>query len=135
MAQEAIHFMTVRELADQLTAGTLSSVELTQHYLDRAEELDIPPFELPSEPRLDHEGKLATMVTIARAHALESAERADVELRAGRRRSILHGIPYGVKDLLDTAGIRTTWGSGIFRDRVPDRNAAVIDSLEAARAV
>ena len=104
MAQEEIHFMTVRELADQLTAGTLSSVELTQHYLDRAEELDIPPFELPSEPRLDHEGKLATMVTIARAHALESAERADVELRAGRRRSILHGIPYGVKDLLDTAG-------------------------------
>ena len=135
MAQEAIHFMTVRELADQLTAGAVSSVELTQHYLDRAEELDIPPFELPSEPRLDHEGKLATMVTIAREHAIESAERADTELRAGRRRSILHGIPYGVKDLLDTAGIRTTWGSGIFRDRVPDRNAAVIDSLEEAGAV
>ena len=113
----------------------MSSVELTQHYLDRAEELDIPPFELPSEPRSDHEGKLATMVTIAREQAIESAERADAELRTGRRRSILHGIPYGVKDLLDTAGIRTTWGSGIFRDRVPGRNAAVIDRLEEAGAV
>ena len=78
---------------------------------------------------------LSTMVTIARDHALESAERADVELRSGRRRSILHGLPYGVKDLLDTDGIRTTWGSGIFRDRVPTRNAAVIDRLADAGAV
>ncbi len=133
--QDAIHFSTVRELADRLAAGAVTSVELTQTYLDRAEELDVPPFELPSEPRTDHNGKLATMVTIARDQALESAELADAELRAGRRRSSLHGIPYGVKDLLDTRGIRTTWGSGIFRDRVPDRNAAVIDRLDEAGAV
>ena len=127
--QEALHFLTVRELADRLVTGEITSVDLTRMYLDRAEQLDPPPFDLPSEPRNDHDGKLSTMVTIARDHALESAERADAELRAGRRRSILHGVPYGVKDLLDTDGIRTTWGSGIFRDRVPFRNAAVIDKL------
>jgi aspartyl-tRNA(Asn)/glutamyl-tRNA(Gln) amidotransferase subunit A len=133
--QEAVHYLTVRELAALLESGEISSVELTRMYLDRAEELDVPPFDLPSEPRTDHDGKLGTMVTIAREHALESAERADAELRAGRRRSVLHGIPYGVKDLLDTDGVPTTWGSGIFRDRVPDRNAAVIDRLEDAGAV
>jgi len=133
--QEDILFLTVRELSDLLARGAVTSVDLTRAYLDRAEALDVPPFELPSEPRSDHEGKLATMVTIARDHALEAAARAHAELAAGRRRGILHGIPYGVKDLLDTRGIRTTWGSGIFRDRVPDRNAAVIDRLEEAGAV
>ena len=133
--QESTFFLTVRELADRLADGSITSVELTEAYLDRAEELDVPPFELPSEPRNDHDGKLATMVTIARDHALEAAERADRELAAGNRRSILHGLPYGVKDLLDTRGIRTTWGSGIFRDRVPERNGTVIDMLEDAGAV
>ena len=133
--QESTLFLTVRELSELLANRSISSVELTQAYLDRAEELDVPPFELPNEPRNDHDGKLATMVTIAREHALESAARADRELASGNRRSILHGIPYGVKDLLDTNGIRTTWGSRIFMDRVPDRNAAVIDRLEDAGAV
>ncbi len=135
MQQTPIHFMTVREQAELLASGEITSVALTRHFLDRAAELDPPPFELPSEPRSDHDGMLSTMVTIARDHALESAERADAELRSGRRRSILHGLPYGVKDLLDTDGIRTTWGSGIFRDRVPTRNAAVIDRLADAGAV
>ena len=109
--QESNFFLTVRGLSELLSSGAISSVELTEAYLDRADELDVPPFELPNEPRTDHNGKLATMVTIAREHALEAAARADRELAAGRRRSILHGIPYGVKDLLDTAGVRTTWGS------------------------
>jgi aspartyl-tRNA(Asn)/glutamyl-tRNA(Gln) amidotransferase subunit A len=135
MQATPIHFMTVREQADLLASGEITSVELTRHFLDRAAELDPPPFELPSEPRSDHDGMLSTMVTIAREHALEAARRADEELRAGRRRSILHGIPYGVKDLLDTDGIRTTWGSGIFRDRVPTRNAAVIERLAESGAV
>lgn len=135
MQSTPIHFMTVREQADLLSSGEITSVELTRHFLDRAAELDPPPFELPSEPRSDHDGMLSTMVTIAREHALEAAERADDELREGQRRSILHGIPYGVKDLLDTDGIRTTWGSRIFHDRVPTRNAAVIDRLAASGAV
>ena len=82
--QESTLFLTVRELADLLADGAVTSVELTQAYLDRAEALDVPPFELPSEPRTDHDGKLATMVTIARDHALEAAERADRELAAGK---------------------------------------------------
>ena len=85
--QESMHFLTVRELADRLADGTVSSVELTEMYLARADELDVPPFSLPSEPRNDHDGKLGTMVTIARDQALESAERADRELRAGRASS------------------------------------------------
>lgn len=133
--QDAPYFLTVRELAELLASRAITSVELTEAYLTRAEALDPPPFELPNEPRTDHGGQLSTMITIARDHALASAERADRELRAGRRRSILHGIPYGVKDILDTDGIRTTWGSGIFRDRIPNRNAAVIDLLEEAGAV
>ena len=133
--EETDLFLTVPELAARLRDGAFTSVELTEAYLGRAEALDRPPFELPSEPRADHGGKLATMVTIARNHALEAAERADRERAEGTVRSILHGIPYGVKDLLDTRGIRTTWGSGLFRDRVPERDAAVIERLEAAGAV
>ena len=133
--QEPPFFLTVRGLSEQLSSGAISSVELTQAYLDRADELDVPPFELPNEPRPDHEGKLATMVTIAREQALEAAEQADREFAAGQRRSILHGIPYGVKDLLDTTGIRTTWGSRIFMDRVPDRDATVIEKLQDSGAV
>ena len=132
---ETTLFLSVPELAAHLRERSISSVELTEAYLDRADALDTPSFELPSEPREDHQGKLATMVTIAREHALRAAERADRELAQGRARSILHGIPYGVKDLLDTRGIRTTWGSRIFRDRAPDRNAAVIGRLEDAGAV
>ena len=73
MQATPIHFMTVREQADLLASGEITSVALTQHFLDRAAELDSPPFELPSEPRSDHDGMLATMVTIAREHALEAA--------------------------------------------------------------
>ncbi len=132
---ETVFFLNVAELAERLRDREFTSLELTEAYLARAEELDVPPFELPSEPREDHGGKLATMVTIAADHARAAAEAADRELAAGNDRSILHGIPYGVKDLLDTRGIRTTWGSGIFRDRVPDRNAAVVERLEEAGAV
>ncbi len=135
MVNEDTLFGSVPELAAGLDAGDFTSVELTEAYLERAEELDVPPFPLPSEPRLDHEGKLATMVTIARDRALEDARRADRERAEGTRRSLLHGIPYGVKDLLDTRGVRTTWGSGIFADRIPDRDAAVIRLLEEAGAV
>ncbi len=91
--QDGPFFLTVREQADLLASRRMSSVELTTAYLARAEELDPPPFELPNEPRNDHAGQLSTMINIAREHALESAERADRELRGGRMRSILHGIP------------------------------------------
>ena len=135
MRQDDLFFMTVQEQADLLSSGQMSSVELTGAFLDRAEALDPPPFELPNEPRNDHNGQLSTMITIAREHALAAAERSDRDRRSGGAKSVLHGLPYGVKDILDTAGVRTTWGSGIFRDRVPERNAAVVDLLEDAGAV
>ena len=135
MVDEDVLFRPVRGLAEGLEAGEFTSVELTEAYVERAEALDVPPFPLPSEPRLDHDGRLATMVTIARDRALEGAARADRERSEGERRSVLHGIPYGVKDLLDTRGVRTTWGSRIFADRVPDRDARVVARLEEAGAV
>ena len=84
MQSTPIHFMTVREQAELLASEQITSVELTRIFLDRAEALDPPPFSLPSEPRPDHDGMLATMVTIARDHALEAAQRADEELRDPR---------------------------------------------------
>ena len=71
----------------------------------------------PKRTRPDHDGMLATMVTIARDHALEAAQRADEEMRACVAGAASFMESYGVKDLLDTDGIRTTWGSGIFADR------------------
>jgi aspartyl-tRNA(Asn)/glutamyl-tRNA(Gln) amidotransferase subunit A len=132
---EDIAFASVRDLSRLLQSGELSPVELLQIYLDRADELDVPDYELPSEPRPDHGGKLATMITIAREKGLRQAEAAEREITAGEIRGPLHGIPYGVKDILDTASVRTTWGSPLFMDRVPERDATVVTKLEEAGAV
>ena len=66
---------------------------------------------------------------------MDAARVAEREIQSGRRRGPLHGIPYGVKDLLDTKGIRTTWGSRIFMDRIPDRDATVVEKLNEAGGV
>jgi Asp-tRNA(Asn)/Glu-tRNA(Gln) amidotransferase A subunit family amidase len=70
-----------------------------------------------------------------RESALAEARAADAEIAKGRYRGPLHGIPYGVKDLLDTAGIRTTYGAEPFKDRVPDANSVVVDRLNQAGAI
>ena len=129
--QNDIHYASLAELSRLLESRQLSSVELTELYLNRAERLDKPDFDLPADPARSSGAKLATVITLAREHALEAARRAD----SSERRGPLHGLPYGVKDLLDTRGVRTTWGSRIFADNVPDRNAAVVEKLEAAGAV
>jgi Asp-tRNA(Asn)/Glu-tRNA(Gln) amidotransferase A subunit family amidase len=79
--------------------------------------------------------RLACVVTLTRDLALEQADRADRELERGRARGPLHGVPYGVKDLLDTAGIATTWGAEPLRDRVPREDAVVVKRLREAGAV
>ena len=84
----------------------LTSERLTRIYLERIERFD---------------RKLRCVITLTRDLALAQARRADAEIAAGKYRGPLHGIPYGVKDLLDTAGIATTYGAEPFRDRVPDR--------------
>jgi len=113
-------FKPVRELAALVRARQLSPVELTELYLDRLERLG---------------PKYNAVVTITRERALSQARRAEGEIAAGRYRGALHGIPYGAKDLLATAGTPTTWGAAPYREQRFDFDATVIGKLEAAGAV
>ncbi|MEM3069912.1 MAG: amidase [Candidatus Bathyarchaeia archaeon] len=113
-------YATIRELGGLIREGRITPVELTELFLERLEELG---------PRYN------AVVTITRDRALEEAGRAEREIEAGKYRGPLHGIPYGVKDLLATAGIPTTWGASPFRDQVFDYDAAVVERLRGAGAV
>jgi Asp-tRNA(Asn)/Glu-tRNA(Gln) amidotransferase A subunit family amidase len=115
-----IAFWPVTQLAALLRAKQISSVELTRLYLDRLQRYD--PI-------------LQCVITLTDDLALKQARRADREIARGEYRGLLHGIPYGAKDLLATRGIRTTWGAEPYRDQVPSVNAAVIDRLAEAGAV
>src|SRR4051812_701465 len=115
-----IAYAPVTQLARWIETRKLTSTRLTQIYLDRIARYD---------------GKLRCVITVTRDAALAQAKRADNEIAAGKYRGPLHGIPYGVKDLLDTAGIATTYGAEPFQHRVPNANSAVVARLEAAGAV
>ena len=115
-----IAFAPVSQLSRWVESKQLTSERLTRIYLSRIQRFD---------------QRLRCIITLTRDHALKQAKQADAEIAAGKYRGPLHGIPYGVKDLLDTAGIATTWGAEPFRDRVPVANAAVIAKLNAAGAV
>ena len=119
-SDEDIAFAPVTQLADWLRRGLITSVRLTELYLARLERL---------APRLE------CVVTLTRELALRQARQADDEIARGRIRGPLHGIPYGAKDLFDTAGIATTFGAGPYRARVPDSDATVIRRLADAGAV
>jgi Asp-tRNA(Asn)/Glu-tRNA(Gln) amidotransferase A subunit family amidase len=116
----AIAYAPVSRLSRWIESRKLTSERLTRIYLDRIERFD---------------GRLRSVITLTRDHALALARRADAEIAAGRYRGPLHGIPFGVKDLLDTEGIPTTWGAEPFRDRVPRADAAVVRRLYDAGAV
>ena len=117
---EDIAFSPVTKLSRWIETRAISSERLTRIYLDRIERFD---------------PKLRAVITVAREHALKQARQADREIAAGKYRGPLHGIPYGVKDLLDTAGIATTYGAEPFRNRVPVTDSAVVARLNAAGAV
>jgi Asp-tRNA(Asn)/Glu-tRNA(Gln) amidotransferase A subunit family amidase len=117
---EDIAFSPLTHLSRWIERRQLTSSRLTQIYLERLKRLG---------PTLE------CVVTLTEELALQQARRADAELASGRWRGPLHGIPWGAKDLLDTAGIRTTWGAEPYVDRVPTSNAAVVDLLEQAGAV
>jgi Asp-tRNA(Asn)/Glu-tRNA(Gln) amidotransferase A subunit family amidase len=117
---DAIAFAPVTQLSRWIESRRLTSTRLTNIYLDRIGRLD---------------GKIRSIITLTKDHALARAAQADREIAAGRYRGPLHGIPYGVKDLLDTAGIATTWGAEPFRDRVPAADSAVVRRLDEAGAV
>ena len=115
-----IAYAPVTQLARWIETRKLTSTRLTQIYLDRIAQYD---------------GKLRCVITLTRDVALAQAKQADAEIAAGKYRGPLHGIPYGVKDLLDTAGIATTFGAEPFRDRVPNADSVVVARLKAAGAV
>ena len=117
---EDIAFAPVTKLSRWIESRALTSERLTRIYLERIKRID---------------GKLRSVITLTEEHALARARQADKEIAAGKYRGSLHGIPYGVKDLLDTKGIRTTWGAEFYRDRVPAQDSAVVAKLDAAGAV
>ena len=108
------------QLSRWIESRKLTSTRLTGIYLSRIERLN---------------AKVNAVITLAKDRALDRAAQADREIAAGRYRGPLHGIPYGVKDLLDTAGIRTTWGAEPFRDRIPAEDSTVVRRLDEAGAV
>lgn len=112
--------LTIVELGAAFRARRLSPVEVTQHCLERIARLD------PA---------LHAFITVTGDLALEQARAAAAELSRGHDRGPLHGVPIALKDLIDTAGIRTTGASALFEDRVPTEDAEVVRRLHEAGAV
>ena len=115
-----IAFAPLTRLSRWIEGRKLSSERLTKIYMERLERFD---------------PKLHCVITLTREFALAQAKKADEEVAAGKYRGPLHGIPWGTKDLLDTAGIATTYGAEPFRNRIPTEDAAVVKRLHQAGAV
>ena len=118
--EDDIAFAPVTQLSQWIEHRKLTSERLTNIYLERLQRFD---------------PKLHCVITLTRELALKQAKQADAEIAAGNYRGPLHGIPWGGKDLLDTAGIPTTYGAEPFRDRVPSEDAVVVERLHRAGAV
>ncbi len=117
---EDLAFATVPQLAELIRTKKVSSVELTKMYLARLKK---------------YGPKLLCVVTLTEDLAMKQAEGADNDLRRGKYRGPLHGIPWGAKDLFATKGIKTTWGAEPYRDQMIDYDATVIERLRDAGAV
>jgi Asp-tRNA(Asn)/Glu-tRNA(Gln) amidotransferase A subunit family amidase len=117
---EDLAFATVPQLAELIRARKISSVELTRMYLGRLKR---------------YGPKLFCIVTLTEDLAMKQAQDADNDLKRGKYRGPLHGIPWGAKDLFATKGIKTTWGAEPFRDQVIDYDATVVERLREAGAV
>jgi Asp-tRNA(Asn)/Glu-tRNA(Gln) amidotransferase A subunit family amidase len=115
-----IAFAPVTRLSRWIESKALTSERLTNIYLNRISQ---------------HDPRLRSVITLTQDVALARAKQADAEIGAGKYRGPLHGIPYGVKDLLDTAGIATTYGAEPFRNRVPSTDSVVVRRLNEAGAV
>jgi aspartyl-tRNA(Asn)/glutamyl-tRNA(Gln) amidotransferase subunit A len=120
MAGEEIVYRSARELSELIGSGELSPVEVVAAFLARIEALD---------------AKLNAFITVTADQALSRARQAEIELRKGRRRGPLHGVPYAPKDLFATRGIRTTNGSRLTADWVPDFESTATERLNRAGAV
>ena len=117
---EDLAFWPVTRLADAVRDRQVSSLDLTRMYLERLEK---------------HHSQLECVISFTREMALQQAERADDEIRQGRYRGPLHGIPWGAKDLLAVRGYQTTWGAASHREQVLEMDATVVQLLEKSGAV
>src|SRR3984885_6982038 len=119
-SSEALAFLSIEHASALIRTKKVSPVELTQACLSRIERLN---------PQLN------AFITVTAESALTEARQAEAEIQKHRWRGALHGIPIALKDLVDTAGVRTTAGSELFKDRVPAEDAEVVRRLKAAGAV
>jgi len=115
-----IAYAPVTHLSHWISSGQITSRRLTEIYLERIGRYD---------------GQLHAFVTVTGELALAQADAADQEIAAGNYKGPLHGVPYAVKDLCDTKGIRTTWGATPYKERIPEADAAVVSKLREAGAV
>jgi Asp-tRNA(Asn)/Glu-tRNA(Gln) amidotransferase A subunit family amidase len=115
-----IAFLSVTELSALIKSGKITSTRLTQIYLDRLKK---------------YKDTLLAVVTITEELALKQAAKADYEIKQGIDRGVLHGIPYGIKDLFSTPGYKTTWGAEPYQNQVIDETAAGIKRVEDAGAI
>ena len=113
-------FLSIAEAASLIARGQLSPVELISAHLKRIEETD---------------DRLNSFITLLKEESLAAARRAEREIRSGNHKGPLHGIPIGLKDLYSTKGVRTTVGSRVLRDFVPDTDAAVVERFAEAGAI
>ena len=112
-----LSFLSISELSELIRARKISPVEITRTTLDRIEKLN---------------PKLNAYITVTTDAAMKSAKEAEAEIQLKKWRGPLHGVPIAVKDLFDTAGVKTTAGSALFKDRVPTEDAEVIRKLKLA---
>ena len=117
---EDIAFAPVWKQGAWIRSGQISSVRLTDIYIQRIRRIG---------------PKLECFVTVMEDSAKAAARQADTDLRNGIDKGPLHGIPYGVKDLADTAGVRTTWGAEPYKNRVPTEDAEIVKRLKNAGAI
>lgn len=117
---EDLAYYSIGELAHLIKTKQITSVKLTQFFLNRLKE---------------YGPKIESVITLTEELAMNQAERVDREIAAGNYKGMLHGIPYGAKDLLAVKDYKTTWGAEPYKDQIINENAEVIDRLEEAGAV
>jgi Asp-tRNA(Asn)/Glu-tRNA(Gln) amidotransferase A subunit family amidase len=118
--KDELSFYTIGELAQLIKTKKITSTQLTKFFIERLKKYD---------------ATLHNVITITEERALAEAKRADEEISTGKYRGLLHGIPYGVKDLLSTKTYKTTWGANAYKDQIIDEDAEVIKKLEISGAI
>jgi Asp-tRNA(Asn)/Glu-tRNA(Gln) amidotransferase A subunit family amidase len=118
--RDELAFYTIRQLSELIRTKQITSIELTQFFIDRLKK---------------YNPKLLFVVNLTQEHALKQAAQADAEIKAGKYRGVLHGIPFGVKDLLSSADSKTTFGAAPYKEQELHIDATVVKRLEDAGGI